>query len=48
MCLGCGACIDTCPTGSLTMRRIERPPIPEKKKDLFVKILKEKNGSLRF
>jgi len=42
MCLGCGACIGTCPTGSLTLRPIERPPVPEKKKDLFIKILKEK------
>jgi ferredoxin len=42
MCLGCGACIGTCPTGSLALSPVTRPPIPEKKKDLFVKILKEK------
>ena len=41
-CLGCGACISACPTGSLELIPAERPPIPEKKKDLFVKILKEK------
>lgn len=42
ICLGCGACISACKTDSLTLRAVERPPIPEKKKDLFVKILKEK------
>ncbi len=42
MCLGCGACIGSCPTGSLTLNPVSRPPIPEKKKDLFIKILKEK------
>lgn len=41
-CLGCGACISSCPTGSLTLVPAERPEIPEKKKDLFVQILKEK------
>jgi ferredoxin len=43
MCLGCGACIGTCPTGSLFLTPVERPRTPEKKKELFVKILKEKN-----
>ncbi len=43
MCLGCGACIGACPTGSLTLIPASRPLPPEKKKDLFVKILKEKN-----
>jgi NAD-dependent dihydropyrimidine dehydrogenase PreA subunit len=42
MCLGCGACIGTCPTGSLTLTPVSRPQPPEKKKDLFIKILKEK------
>ncbi len=41
-CLGCGACISACPTSSATLVSVERPEIPEKKKDLFVKILKEK------
>ena len=43
MCLGCGACISSCPTGSLSLSPVPRPLPPEKKKDLFVKILKEKN-----
>ena len=42
MCLGCGACIGTCPTGALTLTPVSRPQPPEKKKNLFVKILKEK------
>lgn len=42
ICLGCGACISVCKTESLSLKPMERPPIPERKKDLFVKILKEK------
>jgi ferredoxin len=42
ICLGCGACIGICPTGSLSLIPVERPRTPEKKKDLFIKILKEK------
>jgi ferredoxin len=42
ICLGCGACISACQTGSLSLTPCPRPPTPEKKKDLFVKILKEK------
>jgi len=42
LCLGCGACVGACPTGSLFLKPVERPLPPEKKKDLFVKILKEK------
>jgi ferredoxin len=41
-CLGCGACISSCPTGSLSLIPAQRPQIPEKKKDLFQQILKEK------
>jgi len=41
-CLGCGACISACPTGSLSLVSAVRPQVPEKKKDLFVQILKEK------
>jgi NAD-dependent dihydropyrimidine dehydrogenase PreA subunit len=41
-CLGCGACISSCPTNSLTLAAVKRPEIPEKKKDLFKQILKEK------
>lgn len=41
-CLGCGACVSACPSGSLSLIPASRLPIPEKKKDLFVKILKEK------
>jgi NAD-dependent dihydropyrimidine dehydrogenase PreA subunit len=42
LCLGCGACIGACPTGSLFLKPALRPLPPEKKKDLFIKILKEK------
>lgn len=41
-CLGCGACINACPTSSLTLTPVLRPDTPEKKKDLFRQILKEK------
>lgn len=42
ICLGCGACISACKTESLTLKPFLRPPTPQRKKDLFVKILKEK------
>ncbi len=42
ICLGCGACISACKTESLSLKPMQRPPTPERKKDLFVKILKEK------
>lgn len=42
-CLGCGACISSCPSGSLSLAPCAgRPLPPEKKKDLFKQILKEK------
>lgn len=41
-CLGCGACLSVCPTKSLSLIPAIRPEIPEKKKDLFKQILKEK------
>ncbi len=41
-CLGCGACIGVCPTKSLSLVPAIRPQVPEKKKDLFKEILKEK------
>lgn len=42
ICLGCGACISACQTESLNLTPVDRPPTPERRKDLFVKILKEK------
>lgn len=41
-CLGCGACVAACKTDSLSLRVEERPETPEKKRDLFKQILKEK------
>ena len=41
-CLGCGACISSCPTSSLSLVPLQRPEPPEKKRDLFKQILKEK------
>ena len=41
-CLGCGACVSACTTDSLSMLRVQRPEPPEKKKDLFKQILKDK------
>jgi NAD-dependent dihydropyrimidine dehydrogenase PreA subunit len=43
LCLGCGACISACPQGSLTLVTLAKRPVPpHKRKDLFVKMLKEK------
>ena len=41
-CLGCGACISTCPSGSLSLTPVARPLPPDRKRDLFSRILKEK------
>ncbi len=41
-CLGCGACISACPSKSLSLVWAARPQVPEKKKDLFKQILREK------
>ena len=41
-CLGCGACISACEFDALTLDPADRPETPEKKRDLFMKILKEK------
>ncbi|RMF46071.1 MAG: 4Fe-4S ferredoxin, partial [Deltaproteobacteria bacterium] len=42
VCLGCGACIPTCPKGALRMVPTATPEIPEKKRDLMKQILREK------
>ena len=43
VCLGCGACIPACKRKALTLiERPERPQPPEKRKDMFKAILKEK------
>jgi ferredoxin len=43
VCLGCGACIPVCRRQALTLvERPERPLPPEKRKDMFKAILKEK------
>ena len=42
-CLGCGACVPACGRGAISLvERIERPMPPQKRKDMFVAILKEK------
>jgi NAD-dependent dihydropyrimidine dehydrogenase PreA subunit len=43
LCLGCGACISVCPKGALKMLALAKRPLPpHKRKDLFVKMLREK------
>ncbi len=47
VCLGCGACVPACKRKALTLvERPERPIPPQKRKDLYYKLLKEK-GRLR-
>lgn len=42
-CLGCGACVPACARGAISLvERAERPIPPEKRKDMFVAILKER------
>jgi Na+-translocating ferredoxin:NAD+ oxidoreductase RNF subunit RnfB len=43
LCLGCGACVPACPMGAVSLvERVDRPLPPEKRKDMFAAILKEK------
>lgn len=42
ICLGCGACVSVCESDALSLSPEERPAPPEKKRDLFKQILKEK------
>ena len=43
ICLGCGACISVCRQGALAMvPAANRPATPLKRKDLYIRILKEK------
>ncbi|MFV0439662.1 MAG: 4Fe-4S binding protein [Desulfopila sp.] len=42
-CLGCGACVSSCQNESLALRQMTRPEPPEKKRQLFARILREKN-----
>jgi len=43
LCLGCGACISACPKGALKMLELAKRPLPpHKRKDLFIKMLREK------
>ena len=49
ICLGCGACITACKLGALTMipaSNRETPPL--KRKDLYIRILKEKRRMTPF
>lgn len=43
LCLGCGACVSACKRGALSMvPSASRPVTPVKRKDLYMRILKEK------
>lgn len=43
ICLGCGACIDVCPEGALSLvARPQKPKVPKNKGLMFTRILKEK------
>ncbi len=41
-CLGCGACVPACPHDALCLVPVTPPAIPEKKRDLMKRILREK------
>ena len=43
ICLGCGACISACPKGALRLVAADNRRVPpNKKRDLFIRILREK------
>jgi Fe-S-cluster-containing hydrogenase component 2 len=43
LCLGCGACIGVCPQGALSLVALAKRPFPpHQRKDLFVRMLREK------
>jgi len=47
-CIGCGLCVTTCPSEAMTLRKKERrPPPPTDTRDLYVKMFKERYGTLR-
>jgi len=49
LCLGCAACIAACKKGALTLVPSRNRPVPPfKRKDLFVRILKEKKRLLPY
>ncbi|MBE0504438.1 MAG: 4Fe-4S binding protein [Desulfuromonadales bacterium] len=49
LCLGCGACIGVCPQGALQLVELAKRPLPpHKRKDLFVKMLREKGRMIPY
>lgn len=49
LCLGCGACVSACKRGALSMiPAVNRQPTPDKRKDLYWRILKEKKRLMPF
>ena len=49
VCLGCAACISSCEHGALAMKPRPNPQVPpHKRKDLFVRLLREKHRLMPF
>ena len=46
-CIGCALCIDTCPSGALSMRRTPQSRVPPKNTSaLYARIYRERYGTL--
>jgi ferredoxin len=46
-CIGCGLCLDTCQSASITLRTLERPRVPPKDTAaLYMRLYRDRYGTL--